>query len=95
MREEISIVGLNKAKVLLALHQGSRSQGMSFLHEKSASLEECEARLLSSLYVDYFLGRVIKVDFSGDMIDSFLYNRDNGEYAMLEVILKLRREDNE
>lgn len=63
----VSIKGLDKAKVLQALHQGSRAQGMSFRHERPVGLEECQEAVNSDyLYFDYFVGRVIKVDLSGD-----------------------------
>lgn len=86
----INISGINKAKLLLALHKNSRSQGMSILHERTVTLQECIERLKQDLYVDYFAGRVIKVDFEGGEINPDLYDRDLGVGACQKVVDSLR-----
>ena len=45
------------------------------------------------LYFDYLKGRVMKVDLSGDEVDTWGYNRDNGENAAELVIVELRQFD--
>lgn len=42
-----------------------------------------------TLYFDYFEGRVIKCDISGDTFDATLYDRDNGEGSAQAAIDKL------
>lgn len=42
-----------------------------------------------TLHFDYFEGRVIKCDISGDTFDSTLYDRDNGEGSAQAAIDKL------
>lgn len=46
------------------------------------------------IYFDYLKGRVMKVDLSGDELDTRLFNRDNGEGAAEEVIAELRATGN-
>ena len=82
----VNIAGLDKAKVLQALHQNSKAQGMSFLHEKAVSIEDCEHQLARSSYVDYFAGRVIKCDLGKDEFDTWGYDRDNGDGAAQKAI---------
>lgn len=79
--ETVSIVGLNKAQVLAALYNGAKPQGAGFIHYDPKPMDEAEAeRILQSgqTYFDYLKGRVMKVDLSGDEIDPYLYDRDNG-----------------
>jgi hypothetical protein len=87
----IDISGLDKAKVLAALHRASKQQGMGFLDPRGALTEE-EARelLAEDTYFDYLHGRVLKVDLSGDGFDPWLYDRDNGEGAAERAIAPLR-----
>lgn len=88
----IDISKLNKAKVLAALYNASRPQGMGFLHYDSEPMTEQEATKLlfqprlGPIYFDYLRGRVMKVDLSGNMLDPRLYDRDNGEGAALKAI---------
>jgi hypothetical protein len=82
----INIAGLNKTEVLLALHKNSKAQGMSFLDLHTVTLLECEKQLAVNSYVDYFAGKVIKCDFSGDMLDPRGYDRDLGKGAAERAI---------
>lgn len=85
----VSFNGKSKAKVLKALYDHSHCQGMSFLAAVPAGTVTeavCEARLRESTYVDYFHGRVIKVDFSGDAFDERLYDRDCGKGAAQRAV---------
>ena len=89
----ISIVGLDKATVLQALHTGSKAQGMGWLQYSSGglSVEDCQQALDRSPWIDYLQGRVIKVDFSTDDIDPGLYDRDNGSGALEHIVTQLRQ----
>lgn len=84
----ISIAGLDKAKVLIALYEYSRCQGMGILQAKKEPMTEEEANglLKDDDYFDYVHGRVMKVRISGDELSPRLYDRDNGpgaaEYAI-------------
>lgn len=81
---EISISGLDKAKVLQALYDRAKPQGMGFLQYVPGDMPYKDARALTSgkyLYFDYVAGRVMKVDLSKDTLDPRLYDRDNGDGA--------------
>ncbi|MDD4476620.1 MAG: hypothetical protein PHY40_00480 [Patescibacteria group bacterium] len=83
---------MNKAKVLAALYNNSKPQGMGFLHFDAQPMTEEEAQALldsGQTYFDYLKGRVMKIDLSGDELETWLYNRDNGENAAETVLENL------
>lgn len=88
---EISIKGLSKAKILAALYNNSRAQGMGWLNATLADMTEAEAAelLKTDAYFDYLRGRVMKVDLSGDTLFTLLYDRDIGHGACARVIAGL------
>jgi len=89
----ISLNGLDKADVLAALYNASRPLGMGNLHydPKEMTRDEAQSHLRpGENYFDYLKGRVMKVDLSGEMLDPWLYDRDNGEGAAAAVIERLR-----
>jgi len=92
----IDIKDLNKAEVLAGLYNASRPQGMGFITYDPIPMqvEEAESLLKKSMYFDYLKGRVMKLDLSGDSLDPWLYDRDNGK-GMVERIIKLIRSKNE
>ena len=81
----------DKAKALVALYEKSFAQNMGLLAYRPGSLtvEEAQKVLDHHPYVDYLLGRVIKVDFSGEDLNFRLYDRDNGEGAGEEAVLEI------
>lgn len=85
----IEFEGKSKAKVLKALYDHSHCQGISHMFagaDIAVTEGMCEARLKEDPYVDYFHGRVIKVDFSGDAFDEYLYDRDCGKGAAQRAV---------
>lgn len=99
---EISIKGLDKAKVLAALHNGTRCLGMGFLHNiGTCSVEQAERDINDrkplgkcALCFDYYHGRPLKCDISGDSFDPWLYDRDAGDGAARRAIDSiLKKED--
>lgn len=92
---KINIEGLNKAQILMHLWNGSRQLGLGFMHtvgQASVVMNESEAQSLihsmsGSMYFDYLRGRVMKIDLSRPMMETALYNRDNG-FEAAETILK-------
>lgn len=92
MSDEISIEGLDKAEVLMALFNGARPQGMGFLHYDPKPMEKAVAQdiLVRGTYFDYVQGRVMKVDLSGDSFSPWGYDRDNGKGAAETIIDTLR-----
>lgn len=89
----ITIAGIDKAELLAALVNASRPQGMGMLRD-GGPLSKADAQELvdrnKRLDFDYVRGRPLKVDISGDVLDEFLYDRDNGQGAAARVVTKLR-----
>lgn len=87
----IDIKGLDKAKVLKALYDGSHIQGLGFLQAVSDFTEEDARELIKTqTYFDYLYGRVLKVDLASDSFEEWLYDRDNGEGKAQRIIESLR-----
>lgn len=82
---EINISKMDKAEVLVALYSAAKPQGLGFLHFDPTPMSKNEApSLLDSypgMYFDYLKGRVMKVKLSGDVLETWLYDRDNGHNA--------------
>ena len=94
MSNKISIKGLNKADVLVALFNRAKPQSMGFMHydPKPMIRETAEKLLCEATDFDYIQGRVMKVDLSSDAeFDPWFYDRDNGQGAAAEVIEALRK----
>jgi hypothetical protein len=86
---KIKIKNKNKAKILAALYNNAKPQGPGFLHYNPKMMTEEDAQSLldaGQKEFDYLQGRVMKIDLSGKILDTTLYNRDNGE-GMAETIL--------
>lgn len=92
----ISIRGISKAKVLAALFNASKPQGMGFwhpLHDKELTVGDAREIIeqTDDLYFDYLNGRVMKVDLNGDAFDPSLYDRDNGDGAAARAVAALTK----
>ncbi len=89
--DKVDISGLDKIELVKALYDRAKVQGMGICQQHSGSLSDSEvSKALAKNYIDYLNGRVMKVDLSGDSLDTWLYNRDNGPEAAEIVIQKLR-----
>ena len=81
--------GIPQGKVLAALYNNSRSQGLGFIHAQSGDMTEKQADALLSKgkYFDYLQGRVMKVDLAdSDEFEERLYDRDLGPGAAQRAI---------
>lgn len=93
----VDISGMDKAVVLAALHNGTRAIGMGTLHDlgRDITVEEAQTDLdrcnPERLYFDYYHGRPLKVDITGDEIPrEDLYDRDSRQGACANAIAKAR-----
>ena len=86
--ESIDIKGMDKGKILAALYNASQPLGLGFLQATPENMTVEEARGLTEeyAYFDYLKGRVMKVDLSGDMLNPYLYDRDNGQGAARKAL---------
>ncbi len=89
----MDISQLPKAKVLAALYNGSKVQGMGWFQAKPGEMTEADAQKEIDAnphgYFDYLHGKVMKIDLSGDELNTRLYNIDNGEGAAESIIASL------
>jgi len=85
---KINISKMNKAIVLMVLYNESKSQGNSFLGGNGADMnqEEATKRLESQTDFDYLNGKVMKINLKPDALETWLYDRDNGDGAALKAI---------
>jgi len=104
----VSIKDIDKAKLLAALYNRARPQGLGFLHfsPQDMTVEEARKQLEEGydhrkqfgefgskpMFFDYLNGRVMKVNLNGDKMDTWGYNRDNGEGVAEKIITSLRNE---
>ena len=94
---DINISNLPKNKVLRALFNASRQQGIGLLDPSGrGQMTDDEAGKWidsnQSRYFDYLKGRVVKVALDGDSFCPALFNRDNGDEAAERAIDHLRAE---
>jgi hypothetical protein len=86
----MNISRLDKAEVLAALYNNAKVQGMGIFQANSKTMTTEEARVIldesSDKYFDYVFGRVMKVSLANDELETWLYNRDNGDGAAEKVI---------
>lgn len=93
---QISIAGIDKAAILKALYNASKQQGMGFMDSRGSNamhIEQAEDILKQKgnrLYFDYLFGRVMKVDLSGDTLETWGYDRDNGTGAAANALSNAR-----
>lgn len=90
---KISLEGLNKADVLAALYNASRPQGLGFVQYDPTPMSSEQAQAIldgGQTGFDYLAGRVMKVDLSGDELETGSYDRDNGAGQAQNVIDELR-----
>lgn len=90
--KKINIAGIDKARLLKALYDGSKIQGNSYIgySGNEFTLEDAKMALRETRSFDYVNGRVIKVNLSGDEFDPWFYDRDNGDGAAQRIVDALR-----
>jgi len=88
---KIDISKMDKAEVLAALYNNSQPLGLGNLHftPEPMKTEEAATLLKTWTYFDYLKGRVMKVDVSGDELETALYDRDNGQGAAERVLSEI------
>lgn len=88
----INISGIGKAKILAALYNASKPQGMGALKYDPEPMTESEAEQLlkEQTRFDYLKGRVMKIELGTVELDPWGYDRDNGEGAAARIVDSLR-----
>ncbi len=87
----VSIAGIDKVSLLKALWENSKPAvfyKMQGLPPPDWSQVEAEKAVLQS--IDYFRGRCIKSDLSGDTALPHGYDRDYGQGKFAEIVTKVK-----
>ena len=93
----INIEGLEKAKLLQGLFNSAKPVGLGFYDpasNKEMSYEEAKNiidKAKGRLYFDYLNGRKMKINISGDEINSSEYDESSGSGTALMVVTALRK----
>jgi len=93
----ISIQDLSKVELLFHMWKNQKVASF-FTASRTASpvfdpvVDQNKAlEAITQGYIDYFMGRAIKTDLSGDTISSsFAYNRDAGEGTLERIVAAMR-----
>ncbi len=88
---KINIKGLEKWEVFKALYDNAQPLGMGWLQFVPGNISEEEAKqaVEQYIYFDYYRGRVMKVDITGDELDTARYDYDNGTGAAEQALQPL------
>ena len=78
MSNKVSIKGLCKITLLREMWKHQRVAAF-FGGGSGPVFNEQEANLVIHGYIDYFCGRAMKVDLSGDDVNTSAYNRDSNK----------------
>ena len=92
---EIDISKLDPAEMIAALYNGTRNP-LPFPH-RSMTVAEAQAEIDrltegeqgNRLYFDYLWNRPMKIHFGREILDTRLYDRDNGEGAAAAALAPL------
>lgn len=88
----IDLKDLDKAAVLAALYNASKPMAMGFMRYDPTpmTVDQAHELLKKQTDFDYLQGRVMKTDLSGDTLDTWGYDRDNGEGAAAKALASLQ-----
>jgi hypothetical protein len=87
----IDIRGIDKVLLLKEMWNNVPPARYFTIYQKSApAFDEAGAGAAVKGYIDYYEGRCIKTDLSGDTVDPFLYDRDAGYGTLGFIVEKLR-----
>lgn len=84
----VDISNKDKAEVLASLYNRSHPDGLGYKEftPEPLSIKEAKELLNSQTVFDYLKGRIMKVNLSNNVVNTYLYNRDNGEGAAEKAI---------
>jgi hypothetical protein len=89
---DIDITGIDKVELLTALWLNSKPAAFyTFNYQVDVpGFSKQEAKEAVKKYIDYFCGRCIKMDLSGDTTDVYSYERDFGKGSVAGIVAELR-----
>lgn len=92
----VDVTGIDRDELLEALWREAKTAGFFDVFPvppPAWDLHRAKAELKGKTFVDYCLGRSIKTDVytKENLIDGWLYDRDNGQGAFARVVKKLKK----
>jgi hypothetical protein len=82
----VSIKGLEKVKLLKTLWEGAKPAAFfAFSGQISPAFDNSSAKEAIKDYIDYYCGRCIKTDLSGDTADPTSYDAEWGAGAFQKI----------
>ena len=88
---EVNIKGLDKVELLRRLWENQSPEiFLMLIGLPSPPFNEELAKHAVVEYIDYFQGRCIKTDISGDVADTRLYDRDAGSGVFEKIVNNMR-----
>jgi hypothetical protein len=83
----VSIKGLEKVKLLKALWEGAKPAAFfAFSGQISPVFDNASAKEAVKDYIDYYCGRCIKTDLSGDTADPTSYDAEWGAGSFQKIV---------
>jgi len=82
----INIAGINKVALKALWISSKPAAFFTFSGAMSPPFNEADAITAVTSYIDYFCGRLIKTDISGDIANPWGYDRDFGSGAFQRVV---------
>jgi hypothetical protein len=92
MENQVDISGIPKAALLYRLWSGQVPAAFfdkPWIQQPEFDWTTAE-KIANAGYIDYFKGRAIKCDLSGDIVCPRLYDRDAGKDAFATAVAELR-----
>lgn len=88
----VDIHGLDKATLLLEMWLNQAPAAFFAMNNQCApGFDKASARNVAAKgYIDYFCGRCIKTDISGDAADPEMYDRDSGKGTLRKIVQRMR-----
>jgi len=88
---EVDISGLDKVVLLKALWQEQKPAAFfTITRFQAPGFNDEEAAEAVKKYIDYFRGRAIKSDLSGDSVNPFGYDRDAGSGSFAKIVANIK-----
>jgi hypothetical protein len=89
--DEVDISGLDKVELLKLLWEAMKPAAFFAMSGRPPPPFDNEnATAAVAKYIDYYAGRCIKTDLSGDKASARSYNRDAGADAFQRIVAKMR-----
>ena len=87
---KVDITNIDKVKLLKALWQNSKPAVFLSMRGITVDFDIKTAQQAVNTYIDYFCGRCIKCDLSGDYVNPIGYDRDYGVGRFQQIVNSIK-----